>query len=205
MEDWLLWLTAIGSVVTALATCGLVYVGWKTLGGAKEQLVMLRKQAEREGRPYITLQVVPGLHGDGSWDLVVENVGKTMARGVTLDLGDIQPLDDKDYIVGPLKTFAAHPRDIAPSERLRIMWRYSHEDHNIEAGVSNTVTGCVTYSDDLEQHFTETREFTTQLSEAIPVPTTGPTSTGPDEPAKTLKNINHAIRALSGHLGELRR
>lgn len=203
MENWVLWLTAIGSVVTALATVLLVYVGWKTLSGAKEQLVMLREQAEREGRPYITLQVIPGLHGIGSWDLVVENVGKTMARGVTLDLGDIQPYDDEDHIVGPLKEFAAHPRDIAPGERLRVMWR--NTKGTIESGVSDTVTGRATYTDDQKNSFTETRELTTELSDAMPAPTTGPTNNDRDEPTTTLKNINHAIRALSGHLGELRR
>jgi hypothetical protein len=83
MDEVLLWTTALGSLVTALFTAFLWLVAWETLGGAKDQLRLLRQQAEREGRPYVTLDVLPGLHGAWTWDLVVTNTGRTAAKGVT--------------------------------------------------------------------------------------------------------------------------
>ncbi|CPT40612.1 Uncharacterised protein [Mycobacteroides abscessus subsp. abscessus] len=48
MENALLWVTAGGTALTAAATIGLAWVAWRTLGGARDQLVLLQRQAARE-------------------------------------------------------------------------------------------------------------------------------------------------------------
>ncbi len=53
-EQSVLLLTAIGTGLTALATAGLWLVGWRTLGGARDQLRLLQEQAKAEAADHIT-------------------------------------------------------------------------------------------------------------------------------------------------------
>ena len=202
--DVLAWVTAVGAVVTALATLGLVFVGASTLGGARQQLKLLREQAEREGRPYVVLFVVPGLQGFGAWDLIVENVGRSMALDVVLSLGSLKPRGSEDHIVEALSKFAATPRGIAPGERLRVMWSYDSSEHRaLASGVDGSRTVTVKYADELGKSYTEERLLHLDGGAAMPVPSEGNKSTGKEDVA--LKNINLALRALNIHVGELRR
>ena len=123
MADVLLWITAIGSGVTALATIGLVLVAGRALGGTGDQVKLLREQVQREGRPYLVLDVVPGLHGPGSWDLRIRNVGRTMAREVTVEVAGLTIRDETDDISGYLLQYLETPREIAPGSGQRVMWR----------------------------------------------------------------------------------
>ena len=39
---------------------------------ALSELRMIRRDSRKRTRPYVQLDVVPGLHGPGSWDLIIE-------------------------------------------------------------------------------------------------------------------------------------
>ncbi|MBJ8343917.1 hypothetical protein [Antrihabitans sp. YC2-6] len=206
MESILLWATAIGGISTAIATGGLVWVALRTLGGANKQLQLLREQVDREARPYVVLEVVPGLHGLGSWDLVVRNMGRTIARDVRMDIGDLSRRDEKDFITEPLARYLSAKRILAPSARQRVMWR---REPNKEvgrpepAGASQKVSATVTYKDDVGASYTDVYDLSTDtIDDSTPAPTQGPKVLGDD---KELVNIEKAIRTLSIHLGELRR
>lgn len=205
MESALLWVTATGTALTALATMGLVWVAWRTLGGARDQLVLLQRQAAREGRPYVVAEVVPGLHGAGSADLVVQNLGRTLAHQVMIDVGTLSVRDDDDYISGPLAEYLAKPMTLAPGSRHRIMWRCEprEEAGHGEAGAPKTAQGTVHYSDDDGRQYSETYDLSVDgVMQVTPVPTVGPRSHGD---GKELVNIGHALRTLNQHVGELRR
>lgn len=198
----LLFITAIAALISSLASVGLLLVGWRTLRGAADQLRLLREQAEREARPYVVISVVPGLHGLGAWDLIMQNVGRSTARSVRLDIGDPAPPDDDDYIVAPLLSFASTPRDLVPGERLRVMW--ARDTENVTAGVIDSASATVTYTDDAENPYSEQRRLSIEASKATPAPSEGSrvhSSSGQNE----LKNIERALRSMNSHLGELRR
>lgn len=205
MEDALLWTTAIGAVVTALATIGLVVVATWTLGGAKRQLVLQTEQAEREGRPYVVAEVVPGLHGAGHWDLVVRNYGRTSARSVIISCADLRVRDDDDHISPHLIPYLATPRALAPGARERVMWRMDEDAYErlSQAGAPGKTSVDVTYCDDIGNEYTDTYSFDVNtLGAAAPVPTEGPSAMGN---GKELMNIERALRTLNAHVGELRR
>ena len=204
-ENELLWITAIGSVATALFTALLWLVAWRTLSGARTQLSLLRAQAEREGRPYVTADVVPGLHGPGSWDLVVTNSGKTAARDVSFDFDPWKPKDSDDHIIPSLVAYLQASHMLAPGARHRLMWRMNpeHDAGRTEAGADPKGRLTVKYSSDQGETYTDTFAFDVDLlGAASPAPTEGPKAIGTD---KELARIDQAIRTLSVHVGELRR
>ncbi|RMB69720.1 hypothetical protein AYK61_26595 [Rhodococcus sp. SBT000017] len=205
MDNILLWVTAVGAVATAIATIGLVVVAHKTLGGAKDQLTLLREQAEQERRPYVVADIVPGLHGPGSTDLVLQNLGRSTARGVLVDIGQLSKRNDTDHISDPLRRYLRNPRTLVPGARHRVMW---HDVGNPEtgraaSGVSDTVPARITYTDDNGTEYSETNELGIEdMTSVSPVPTTGPRVLGSNS---ELADIDHALRAIAGHVGELRR
>lgn len=209
MESALLWATAIGGCLTALATIGLVIVAGKTLGGAKTQLNLLREQAVREGRPYVVAEVVPGLQGGGFSDLVVANTGRTIAHDVTIDVGPLTKRTDDDHISDALHTFLSTPRSLAPGSRRRVMWRMEPSEHLAEAGADRSgISGKIEYSDADGNEYVEDYDLSVDtLHDATPLPTQGPTVNSPSltKTDTELANISRAIRTLNTHVGELRR
>ena len=204
MDDALLWITAIGSLLTACATTALVWVAWRTLNGAREQLRLLREQAAREGRPYVVAEIVPGLHGAGSSDLVLRNVGRTIALAITVEVNKIADRGPGDYISGALMQYLAEPRTLAPGSRQRVMWRAEPSDSGRgEAGAARRVSGQVNYRDETGAKYSETYDLSVEtISKSSPIPTEGPRVHGD---GKELANIERALRTLNGHVGELRR
>lgn len=206
MDDTdLLWATAIGSVATALFTAFLWLVAWRTLSGARKQLSLLRAQAEREGRPYVTADVVPGLHGAGNWDLIVANTGRTAARDITFDFDDWAPKDSEDHITSSLLAYLRASHVLVPNARHRLHWRMNPDPQfgTTEAGADPSSRLTIKYADDQGQKYTDAFSFDVDLlGAASPVPTEGPKAIGKD---KDLARINQAIRTLSVHVGELRR
>lgn len=205
MNDALAWVTAIGAVVTAAATIGLVVVACWTLGGAKGQLTLLREQAERERRPYIVADLVPGLHGAGSTDLVIANVGRSLAREVLIEIGPLAKHNNNDHISDALDKYLTTPKILVPGARHRVMWHHvgNADSGRLDAGVVGSVSARITYTDDGGTEYTETYELDIATMTAVsPVPTDGPRRSGNDN---ELADIDHALRALAGHVGELRR
>ena len=114
--DWLEWWTA-GRVVGAAAEAQLVVVGWAALY-ARGQVREARTLREEQARPFVMVDLE-------RWDqpfvnLVVANLGKTMARNVRISFDP--PLEssfDKKAPVpiGQLKLFTAPIPSLAPGKR----------------------------------------------------------------------------------------
>lgn len=201
-QDMALLISAVGTIGTAIATLGLWLLAWRTLGGARDQLQLLQEQAKAEARPYVVLEVVPGLHPPPAMDLVVRNTGRSMARNVVLETGHWDPREESDYITERLQAFMRTPRLLAPGSRVRVMW--SAEDDETTAGAPAAQSVTAVYSDDMGVEYRDQYDFVVdELIAASPVPSTGPRATSGGD--KHMRNIDHAIRRLSAHVAELRR
>jgi hypothetical protein len=115
------------------------------------------EQAQRDSaaqtRPYVDVEIVPGLSGIACYDLRITNTGKTPARNLTLRY-DAWP-ERPDDIAQALAEMFETPRTLSPSSSFRCIWRLEATDNSRfddgthEAGMPSgpgTVTVC--YSGD---------------------------------------------------------
>jgi hypothetical protein len=209
MNDTLLWVTAVGAIATAIFTALLWWVAKGTLGGANGQLKLLREQAEREGRPYVIADVVPGLHGPGAWDLVIANSGRSLAVDVKFEFSDWPIGGKSDYITKYLILFLREPQTLVPGARRRVMWRSEHKSRTgVEiAGAAEQFALSVSYSDELGNAYETKFSFDLgTLKLVAPSPQEGTTTNALSKDLSgQIRNIDHALRTLNIHIGELRR
>lgn len=172
------------------------------------QVYLLRQQMKENARPYVVADVLPGLHGVGSWDLTLHSTGRSTARKVRITT-DPEPStwdrpDREDHIIDPLVAYLAAERVLPPGARHRVMWRQG-EAGQPSSGAPSLSTVAVAYEDDSGKAYTDSFTFNTDLLAAVsPAPTEGPRKGGA-EGGRELMNIDRAIRNLAGHVGELRR
>lgn len=193
MENLVALITAIAALITA------------SIGAY--QVFLLRKQMQDDARPYLVADVVPGLHGAGSWDLILHSTGRSTARRIRVttdpDLATSER-NSSDHIIEPLSQYLGQELSLSPDARHRVMWRYAHEGQK-SAGAPAKVTATVTYEDDHHKRYTESFTFDTEaLAKSAPAPSEGSKKSGPGE-GKELQNIDRALRNLATHVGELRR
>ncbi|MGG5258639.1 hypothetical protein [Phycicoccus avicenniae] len=202
------WITKDNvDVVVAWATLAGVAVGALGVLAAIRQLVLIRRDSHDRTRPYVQLDVVPGLQGPGSWDLVIENRGASTALQVVVDPGVIHPLDRDDHISPVVGDYLETPKSLVPGARRRVMWGY--DSGGVKAGVLEPRHVTVTYVDErLAARRWRTKPYreTLLVGEALgpaafPAPFEGPKPTSQD----MLAHIDRAIRTLNTHVGELRR
>jgi hypothetical protein len=211
------WITKDNAeIVSAWATSAAVLVALVASCIALLQLRHIRKDSRDRTRPYVHLDVVPGLHGPGSWDLVLENKGASTAVDVIVDAGRINPQSKDDNIASTVPQYLLAPKTLVPGARRRIRWGYRLVDEEgnekLRMGVLDPHKLTVTYLDEWRDRFWWRRwrkykaAFTVGDAFMLPVfpaPTEGNTSTANDD--TVLKDINLALRALNTHVGELRR
>lgn len=209
------WVAAISTAATALFTLVLVVAALWSLRAALKTLEASRtanEQAERDSiertRPYVFVEIVPGLAGLATYDLVIRNTGLSAARRVTLQFAPWP--EEVDDIGEKVRTLMKTPRDVPPDSSLRILWHLGTEegekftDGTTEAGMP--LAGCITvqYGSDEPKRgaYSETYPFDVNTAGLWPVPTTGP------EPQGLQRNerlFYKALQRLTQHVGELRR
>lgn len=197
------------AAATAWATIAGVGVAVLAATFALVQLWMIRKDSHERTRPYVQLDVVPGLQGLGRWDLIIENRGASTALSVVVDGGEYAPQDAKDHIVGELAKYLLEPKTLVPGARRRVMWGHAY-DSQIRAGVLEPRDVLVTYRDDRKAwwRYGEGRSYrdTFRVGDAFvavvfPAPAEGAIPGDKD----MLAHIDQAVRTLNTHIGELRR
>ncbi|HRY11886.1 MAG TPA: hypothetical protein P5544_18130 [Candidatus Nanopelagicales bacterium] len=193
------WATIAGAVVAAIAAAF-----------ALAQLSMIRRDSRERTRPYVQLDVVPGLHGPGSWDLIIENRGASSALNVVIDGGEYEAQDADDHIVPNLGAYLLAPKTLVPGARRRVMWGYDTADPPLKAGVLEPRSMSVTYLDERKARslwgrnrpFRDVFRVGEALGAAVsPAPSEGSKPTTKDQ----LAHIDRALRMLNTHVGELRR
>lgn len=133
MYDWITNDNA--AVATAWATFAGVAVALLAAVFALGQLRTIGKDSRDRTLAYVQLDVVPGLQGSGSWDLIIENRGASTALSVVVDGGDYSPQDEKDHIVTHLGPCLLELKTLVPGARRRVMWGYATTEPQIRAGV----------------------------------------------------------------------
>lgn len=205
------WITKDNAdVVVAWATIATAVLALVAAYAALRQLRMIRLDSNERTRPYVQLDVVPGLQGPGSWDLIIENRGASAALEVKIDAGEFIPLNNADHIAPVLGEYLRKPKTLVPGARRRIMWGFSLTDPSIKAGVLEPRQAKVTYLDvqkaagkrGRKHPYADTFLLTGAADgQVIPAPTEGPVPTDTD----MLKHIDRALRTMNSHIGELRR
>lgn len=142
---WIEVVTAVSGALTALFTAALAvmaWIGWRT---AKATLKAATASAEaaraaneqaradsiEQTRPYVFVEMAPGLSGVGCWDVRITNSGRSMARHLVLDY-DGWP-DDLDDVGQAVRTLFTTPRVLPPGCSVRAIWR-------LDAGPGGTFT-----------------------------------------------------------------
>jgi hypothetical protein len=166
LSAWSSLAMAVFSAVVAV----FAYVAWRT---AKAALIASREASEaakasaeaaraandqarldsrEQTRPYVWVEVVPGLAGVSTYDLRIANTGKSAARRLTLRYDEWpEPVDD---VAGRLRELFDTPRTLPPGSSIRSMWRLEGAFTNgtTEAGMGTSGTIEVSYvSDDPSQ------------------------------------------------------
>lgn len=186
------------SLIAALAACA-------TAAVSTYQVRLLRKQLAEDSRPYVVVDVVPGLHGQGFWDLTLESTGRSIAHRARVATSPATwvPGED-DHITEPLRDYLNGEHDLPPGARHRVMWRYESTDEPA-CGAPSQVSVRVTFEDEKGRSYVSSlRVDTNVLGKVSPVAHDGPRMNGIEE-GRELMNIDRAIRALTEHVGELRR
>lgn len=208
-------LTMVAALVTAAATVFLAVYAYSTAKAAKEALLESRRSSVLSTRPYVAVSVVPGLQGNGRWDLLLENTGRSLARDVRLKVLDgVEPISG-GAIGEDLARWLSQSHTLAPGARVRVMWRWGEgrggsnaEEDGMPAQSRVAVSYASTDGGDT-YGVGEVYELETDLvGKASPAPQPGSKANGtPTEgqQARALVDINHALRALNTHVGELRR
>ncbi len=166
---WTDKLSALSTAVVAGLTLMLLIlaiVGWRTAkqtldaskvasqaaASSAEAARLANEQAKfdsiEQARPYVYVEIVPGLSGLQCWDLVIKNVGRSSAKTLTLAY-DKWP-DHPDDVATSLRTLFDTSRTLPPTCGLRVIWRlegnFTTGEKVVGVGRDGTIT--VRYTSD---------------------------------------------------------
>jgi len=199
------------------------YVAWRAANAA---LIALREASEAamasaeaaraamdqarldsvvQTRPYVSVEVVPGLAGVSTYDLRITNTGKSAARHLTLRYDKWpEPADD---VAGLLREFFDTPRTLPPGTSIRSMWRLegAFTDGTTEVGMGTSGTIEVSYvSDDPSQLAPYSDQYEVMIDKAglWPVGDQGPDAGDLEGDARRFYLLG---QALVSRVAELKR
>jgi len=204
------WSTLAAAVFSALVLC-LALLTWRTAQGALKASREANRQAKHDSieqtRPYVYAEIVPSLAGSPNWDIRVANMGKSAARGLTLDYTEWP--ETPDDVATSVHTFFKTARTLPPGSSIRAMWRLesgegSFTDGSSEAGLGKSGAISARYGSDDPSSPTYTDRFDVMIEDSglWPIPEHGPDGAG--LPAD-LRKFYRLGQAISRHLGELAR
>ncbi|WP_426624289.1 hypothetical protein ACPPVW_17250 [Leifsonia sp. McL0607] len=213
------WIEAVATAVGVLVAILAIVFAYAQIRQTATQMRLASareaQDSEEQTRPYIGVDLVPGLGGPPSFDLVIENFGRATARDLKISLVDdsFQAQSAADEIGPALGRLFESGFDLAPGARRRIFWRLpSSEDASPPGDFGAPIAGEITttytwqagddrgkraYEDRLRYDLTEYPKLT-------PAPAKGATTSGQNIEAQA-KNAVHALRAIAEHVAEIRR
>ncbi|HEY0240704.1 MAG TPA: hypothetical protein VGC37_18905 [Friedmanniella sp.] len=214
---WAEALAAWSSLATAVLTAALVVAAifaWKaaadTLAASRRASAAAEAANEQarldsieQTRPYVFVEIVPGLAGPQKYDIRIVNSGKSSARNLTLTY-DAWP-ETPDDVARAIQRLFATPRTLPPGTSLRAMWRLegAFDDGTTEAGAGKAGTITVSYTSADPSHPAYTDDFDLQIDNSglWPVPEVGPNSDGLTGEARKFYALGQALIRRIGELG----
>ena len=215
--------TWIGAIAAAFGVAVAVVAIVLTYQQVRLTAIQLRDSARREAqnseeqtRPYVGVDIVPGLSGAPTFDIQIVNFGKTTARDVRLTLvGDRLGPQSVDDQIGPaLKRLFEAGFDLAPGARRRLFWRLPGSANSVpngDMGAPAAAEIVVNYRwetgvDGTDHSYEERLRYDlSEYAKLAPLARQGATSSGSNSDSSTLKNAVHALHAIAEHVAELRR
>lgn len=212
------WVAAWAGIATALGTLGLVWVAlvaWHTARGtleaaraASEAARAANEQARRDSiertRPYVYLELVPGLGGDNAFDVRVVNTGRSAARELTIDF-NAWP-ETPDDVAESVQELFETSRTLPPGCSIRAMWQLkgNFSDGTTSAGIADDGHATVRYTSDdpSEPQYRDTFDLRTGKSGFWPVPERG---AEPGSLSGDARKFYMLARVLVRRVGELGR
>lgn len=111
LPDRVSWLDYLGPIATGVAALIAIIT-----------LAILITDSRRRSRPYIEARLEVGFWGDGAADLVLQNVGTTPARELSVKCEELNQATTKTAM--ELKRYFKKNRILRPGERIRLIWHY---------------------------------------------------------------------------------
>lgn len=204
--SWADKLSAVSAFATALLTLTIAVMAvaaWRT---AKRTLEQARQDSIEQTRPYVYVEIVPGLAGGATYDLRISNVGKSSAYELTLDY-DNWP-GEPDDVARSIQTLFRTSRTLPPTCTIRTIWRLqsgdgTFTDGSTEAGLGRSGRISVRYrSNDPQSLFEDSFEVMIDNSGMWPVPEDGP---DPGKLTGETRKFYILGQALIRRVGELGR
>ena len=177
----------LGLLITAITTAR---AGYRTMVASQRANEQARRDSIAQTRPYVFVEILPGLAGLSCYDIRITNTGKSSAD-----------------IVTSLRQMFETSRTLPPGASIRSFWRIetNKSQNGQEMGMPKTGTLRVFYSSDDEvcPKYSERYEVLISNSGLWPVPEGGP---NPDfsSDCKELRKfylLGQAIARAIGNLG----
>jgi hypothetical protein len=154
-------------------------------------------------RPYVWVEVVPGLAGPGTYDLRVKNTGRSAARGVRLEF-DRWP-DPADDVAKAVRELFETPRTLPPECSIRTMWRLegNFTDGTTEAGLPKSGSISVSYrgDDPAEPDYLDAFDVMIDRAGLWPVGESGPRPDGLSGDARKFYVLGQTLVQQVSELG----
>lgn len=216
-------LVAWGSVATAVFTLALALMAlfaWRTASDAlqasrraseasvatADAAHAANEQSRRDSiaqtRPYVFVELLPGLAGVGTWDLRIVNAGRTPARDLVLSYDNFP--DNPDDVAWSVKELFETGRTLPPGCSIRAMWRLegAFTDGSTNAGLGTTGAIRVEYSSDDQSQPRYNDEFDVMIDRSglWPVPEEGADGTHLHGDARRFYKLGQALVRRVGEL-----
>lgn len=196
--------------LTAVATAILAVITMAAVKTARRTLKQMRDDSVAQTRPYVYVDVVPGLAGMQTWDVVIRNVGQSSARNVVVSVDDWPELED-DNIVESLKPLFDAPKTLPPSCTIRAIWRMELEkgatwdsphDHS---GMPEKTTFTVRYDSDDASHGGYVDSYFVDIKALgyTPIPESG--WVAHDGMSRTTRQFYHLFGLIARNVREISR
>jgi hypothetical protein len=206
------WIGALGTAAGAAVATAAVIVAVVQL---RHTATHLTEDSEARTRPYVGIDVVPGIQGAPMLDLVIQNFGQSAARNITISLVDaaFEAQREGDVIGPALGRLFGNPFELAPGARRRVLW---HGLESPQAKPSGAIGApakgqirveyewCPEGSKRL-RHYEDTICYDlTEYPKLIPQASGGPEASG-SGPEALAKNVVHALRRIATNVADLGR
>lgn len=196
---WTDVVTALSSVVTAVATVGLV-IGAVYAGSiALQTLKQMKKDSAAQTRPYLHAEISYSIAGQKAWDLIIHNSGRSAARKLTADL-EYWPVGPADQIIQDTWHLLRTPRVLPPDTSVRTLW---YMGPRLEYTAAESADGFIrsnviklSYEDGNGVSYSESFELDLDSLRMTPGPAEGVTWSNATHQDKKMSDIVRAINAL---------